>query len=60
MSDKILPQFMFQPDINEFKNSKIIGRLLECKQMLKDLIESHITADLETNFIVNRNLNSKM
>jgi hypothetical protein len=28
--------------------------------MLKDLIESHITADLETNFIVNRNLNSKM
>ena len=39
MSDKILPRFMFQPDINEFKNSKIIGRLLECKQMLKDLIE---------------------
>jgi hypothetical protein len=28
--------------------------------MLKDLIKSHITSDLDKNFIVNRNLNSKM
>lgn len=54
LSDKILPKFMFQPDINEFKNSKIIGRLLECKQMLNDLIESHISSDIDRNQIINK------
>ena len=37
MSDQILGKYMYHNDIIEFKNEKILGKLLECENLLDQI-----------------------
>ena len=46
-SDQILPKYMFQNDIIEFKNEKILGKLRECTRLYQELNEFKLQSKVQ-------------